>query len=87
MGRISKCALFWGAVGLALTGCETHKPWYRRHDDEATTSKKDFDLDTTKIPSVDSDSKNSQPFFKNSRLQGGWSSEARSIERDLGVGG
>lgn len=85
MRRLSTNALIWGAIGLSLAGCDTTKPWFRRHDDEATTSKKDFNVDTTKIPSVDSDSKDSQPFFKNNRLQGGWSSEARSIERDLGV--
>jgi hypothetical protein len=77
--------LLIGAIGWALCGCDTHKPWYRR-DDDATTSKRDFDVDTTKIPSVDSDAKDPQPFFKNNRLQGGWSSEARAIEKDLGVG-
>ena len=85
MRRISTHALIWGAISLLLVGCETQKPWYRRHDDEATTSKKDFNVDTTKIPSVDSDSKDSQPFFKNNRLQGGWSSEAREIESHLGA--
>jgi hypothetical protein len=85
MRRLSTYALIWGAIGLLSAGCETHKPWIRRQEDEATTSKKDFDVDTTKIPSVDSDSKDSRPFFKSNRLQGGWSSEARAVERDLGV--
>jgi hypothetical protein len=86
MRRLSIHALIWGAIGFGLAGCETHKPWLR-HNDDATTSKQDFDVDTTKIPRVDSDShsKDSQPFFKSDRLQGGWSSEARAIEKDLGV--
>jgi hypothetical protein len=77
------------ATGLAvpLTGCETLRSGRRSNDsDDATTWKKDPATDTSKIPSVDSDSNNPRPFFKNDRRSGGWSSEAREIERDLGVG-
>jgi len=39
----------------------------------------------TKIPAVDADARNPQPFFKNNRRPGTWSSEAREIESHLGV--
>ncbi|HKI16448.1 MAG TPA: hypothetical protein VKA15_01130 [Isosphaeraceae bacterium] len=81
MRRFSTHALVWSALGLSLAGCEPHQSWLRQKDDDAASS----DKDTSKIPAVDSDSKNPQPFFKSNRLLGGWSSEARSIERDLGV--
>jgi len=84
MRRFSRRALIWSVIGVSLAGCDTHRPWLRQ-DDQETTAKKDFNVDTTKIPSVDSDAKDPQPFFKNNRLKGGWSSEARAIERDLGV--
>ena len=57
-------------------------PERRRHGELGKDSS-----EASKIPSVDSDGKNPQPFFKNNRLQGGWSSEACSIEKNLGVGG
>jgi hypothetical protein len=85
MRRIFTHTLIWSALGFSLAGCETHHPWLRHKDDDKVSSDKDSSSDTSKIPSVDSDSKNPQPFFKNSRLQGGWSSEARAIERNLGV--
>jgi hypothetical protein len=86
MRRFSTHALIWSALGLSLAGCETQHPWLRHKDDDMASSDKDSSSSTSKIPSVDSDSKNPQPFFKNNRLQGGWSSEARAIEKDLGVG-
>jgi hypothetical protein len=81
MRRFSTHALIWSALWLSLAGCETHHPWLRHKDDDMASSEKD----TSKIPAVDSDTKNPQPFFKNDRLLGGWSSEARAIEKDLGV--
>jgi hypothetical protein len=44
------------------------------------------EADPTKLQAVDADTKNPQPFFKNNRLSGGWSSQAREIESHLGVG-
>ncbi len=85
MRQFSTHALVWSALGFLLAGCEPHQSWLRSKDDDTADSKKDSSLDATKIPSVDSDTKNPQPFFKNDRLYGGWSSEARAIERDLGV--
>ncbi len=81
MRRFSTHALIWGALGFSLAGCEPHESWLRHKDDDTASSSKD----ATKIPAVDADAKNPQPFFKNDRLLGGWSSEARAIERDLGV--
>jgi hypothetical protein len=78
-----------GCLGLTLSlaGCETHRPWLRPRDgDEGSSRAVNSDSSTAKIPGVDSDSTNPQSFFKNDRRSGGWSSEARSIERDLGVG-
>jgi hypothetical protein len=46
---------------------------------------KAVESDTNKLMSVDSDSSNPKPFFKSDRRSGAWSSEAREIERDLGV--
>ncbi len=83
MRRFSTHALIWGALAFAfsLAGCEPHQSWLRHTDDDTASS----DQDSSKIQAVDSDTKNPQPFFKNNRLLGGWSSEARAIERDLGV--
>jgi len=85
MRRIFTHALIVSALGLLLAGCEFHHPWLRHKDADTASSEKDASSDTSKIPSVDSDGKNPQPFFKSNRLQGGWSSEARAIESDLGV--
>jgi hypothetical protein len=78
---------------MASSGCETLHSWLRsKHDDAAKQSDKDdprkpkaVESDTSKIMSVDSDKDNPKPFFKSDRRSGGWSSEAREIEKDLGV--
>ncbi len=44
------------------------------------------ETDPSKVLAVDADAKNPQPFFKNNRRSGTWSSEAREIESHLGVG-
>jgi hypothetical protein len=77
------------------TGCDTLHSFLRGKDNDADSAKKDekddsskmkaVDADTSKILDVDSDSKKPQPFFKSNRTSGGWSSEAREIEKDLGV--
>jgi hypothetical protein len=80
-------------VGVLLTlsmGCDTLHSFLRGKNSEDgkddSSKPKAVVTDTSKILDVDSDSKNSQPFFKNNRPSGGWSSEAREIERSLGVG-
>jgi hypothetical protein len=78
---------------MGSSGCETLHSWLRPKDDEdAKKSDKDdptkpkaVDSDTSKILGVDSDKDNQKPFFKSDRKSGGWSSEAREIEKDLGV--
>jgi hypothetical protein len=85
-------SLTFAVVTMANTGCESLKQAIRFSDaDEVSaTSMKSggetVDSDPSKIHAVDSDGKNPQPFFKNNRRSGGWSSEAREIESHLGVG-
>jgi hypothetical protein len=82
-----------GAVVTGMTGCDTLKSWHRNNDDDGVPSSKSDDpykptavqMDTSKISGVNSDSNNPTPFFSNSRRWSGLSSEARDIERDLGV--
>ena len=80
-----------GVVTAALTGCDTLAPWHRQKDDDQAPGGDDptkpgsVRSDTSKISAVDSDSSNPKPFFSNSRRWSGLSSEARDIERDLGV--
>jgi hypothetical protein len=84
--RLQGTALVSLGLVLPLAGCESHRSWLRPGDHgDTTTATKDPYSDTSKIPSVDSDSHAFQPFFKNDRRSGGWSSEARDIEKDLGV--
>ena len=83
-------------IVIGSMGCDTTRSFLRHDKDDDAASKKDKDSDddakpksvssdTSKIRSVDSDDKNPQPFFKSNRSSLGWSSEARDIERDLGV--
>ncbi len=77
------------ALCLVSTGCEPHDSWRRRNEDDDLPRRgsdvKAVDSDTSKILGVDSDEKSTKPFFKSDRTSGGWSSEAREIEKDLGV--
>ena len=81
------------AVVLGMTGCETLRSRLRHGDDDRAgvsnsddvTKPKAVESDTSKIMGVDSDSNNPKPFFKSDRRSGAWSSEARAIEKDLGV--
>jgi hypothetical protein len=85
-----------GLAALSIGGCESLRQAIRsQSDDHAQKSVKPtsgatdptaVESDPTKLQAVDSDSKNPQPFFKNNRPSGGWSSEAREIESHLGVG-
>jgi hypothetical protein len=82
-----------GVVMAGVTGCDTLKPWHRNKDDDDVPSSRSDDpykptsvqTDTSKVLGVNSDSNNQTPFFSNSRRWSGLSSEAREIERDLGV--
>ena len=74
-------------------GCETlHSMLRSRKDDEAARHEEDdaykpksVESDTSKIPSVDSDDKDSKPFFAGGRRPGTWSKEAQEVEKSLGV--
>ena len=89
MRRFPWLGLVLGVLCLVPAGCETHRSWLRPKDDEdyqvRSSGIKAVDSDASKILGVDSDEKKSEPFFKNNRRSGAWSSEARSIEKDLGV--
>jgi hypothetical protein len=86
-------ALCLGMVIAGMTGCDSLRPWHRKDDDDGVPSSKSDDpykptavqSDTSKVIGVSSDSSNQTPFFSNSRRWSGLSSEARDIERDLGV--
>src|SRR5271168_4331068 len=96
MRRLICRGLVVSALLTMSTGCETLHSFLRGKDSDDGAAKKDdkddslkvkaVDSDTSKILDVDSDSKKSQPFFKSNRTSGGWSSEAREIEKSLGVG-
>jgi len=86
-------------VMMALTlgvvsGCEELRHALRSSDNDqasmtASTGNKSNDTvetEPTKIQAVDADAKHPKAFFQNNRPSGGWSSEAREIEKDLGVG-
>jgi hypothetical protein len=84
--RVSWPGLILGTVCLVQCGCDTTKPWHRKKDSEDPHAMKAVESEADKIESVDSDGKKKkEPFFKSNRTSGGWSSEARSIESDLGV--
>ena len=94
MTRRSMCrVLCVSAVMAGMTGCETLRSRLRPDDDDRgrvsdaddVTRPKAVESDTSKIMGVDSDSSNPKPFFKSDRRSGAWSSEAREIEKDLGV--
>jgi hypothetical protein len=78
------------SIVLGSMGCETTRSFLHRDKDgdvasDDPTKPVGVSSETSRIRSVDSDDKNSQPFFKSNRSSLGWSSEAREIERDLGV--
>jgi len=88
-------ALVLGTLAIGSSGCEPHQSFLRpkdpddKHaqngDQDDPTKPKAVQSDTSKIMSVDSDSKEQKPFFKSDRRSGGWSSEAREIEKDFGI--
>ena len=89
MDRFPLLKVVLGVLCLVPTGCETHRSWLRPKDDDdikvRSSDAKAVDSDASKILGVDSDEKKPEPFFKNNRRSGAWSSEAREIEKDLGV--
>jgi hypothetical protein len=94
MTRRSMCrVLYVSAVMAGMTGCETLRSRLRPADDDRgrasdsdeLTRPKAVESDASKIMGVDSDANNPKPFFKSDRRSGAWSSEAREIEKDLGV--
>jgi hypothetical protein len=87
------------AASVLATGCENLRHATRIQKDDHIEKVKGeekvigdpveptaVDADTSKIRGVDSDGKTSaKPFFKNNRKPGALSTEARDIERSLGV--
>lgn len=94
--RFLALLLLIGLTGATIAGCESlRQAICSGSDDHAQKSVKTtngtaetsaVESDPSKLQAVDSDTRNPQPFFKNNRLSGGWSSEAREIESHLGVG-
>jgi hypothetical protein len=87
-------AIVLGTLALGALGCETHHGFLRPKDDGDRSTKTAQDdpatptaveSDTSKIMGVDSDKDKPRPFFNSDYRSGGWSSQARAIERDLGV--
>jgi hypothetical protein len=95
MRRFIFHGLVLSALAIGAVGCEPHRSFFRpkdeadpvaqKHDQDDPTKPNAVQSDASKIMSVDSDSKDQKPFFKSDRRSGGWSSEAREIEKDLGV--
>jgi hypothetical protein len=85
--RIPWRRLVLGAVCLVSLGCEPHHSWLRHNDDDESSGRaKAIESDASRILGHDSSGNDtSKPFFSSDRRSGGWSSEARAVERDLGV--
>jgi hypothetical protein len=87
--RLPWLRLVQGALCCALLGCESHRSWLRPKDDDDTKvrshASKSAGSDGSGIIGADSDETQAEPFFKNNRRFGGLSSEARDIERNLGL--
>jgi hypothetical protein len=77
----------WIAVGLSLTlglsGCETFSQSLRHSASEKDKPRSESEGEKDDVTSVKSEAP--KGFFPNSRLSGAWSSEARDVERSLGV--
>src|SRR5262245_7798259 len=95
MRRFICPGLLLSTLVLGSLGCEPHCSFLRPkdHDEQFVADRAVSDpsrptaieSDASKIMSVDSDPKDPKPFFKGDRKSGGWSSEAREIEKNLGV--
>jgi hypothetical protein len=97
MRQLIARGLILGAVVVGSTGCETLHSMVRSNDKDEVSKKDDKDdvakpkavgSDVSKVDSVDSTDKNSQPFFSkkySSSSFSRFSPEAQQIEKDLGV--
>jgi hypothetical protein len=97
MRQLISRGLILGALVASSTGCETSHSLLRPKDSDEASKKDDtddsakptsVDSDVSKLKSVDSTSKDSQPFFNSTRSRSAFSSfspEAQQIEKDLGV--
>ena len=87
--------LILGALVASSTGCETFHSMLRPKDDDKVSRSDDdaskpgaVDSDVSKLQSVNSNGKDSQPFFSTTRSRSAFSSfspEAQEIEKNLGV--
>jgi hypothetical protein len=78
--------LVLAAVCLMPAGCQTLHSWLHKDDDDKMASSDSKDDSNSKIIGSSPDDKTSaNSFFKSDRRVGGLSSEAQSIERDLGA--
>jgi hypothetical protein len=95
MRRLFNRGLVSSAIVLGATGCETTHSFLHRDKDDGVAAKKGgaddetsptkVSSDSTKIRSVNSTDKDQTPFFKSDRTPSAMSSQAREIERDLGI--
>src|SRR3954469_3344446 len=79
--RILRLGLILVCGGSALPGCETLQNSLRPKSDSDVVPA----TGSTEEPAEPADVPTPKTFFHSSRLSGAWSSEARDIERNLGV--
>lgn len=82
--------LFVAGFCLVPVGCEPHHSWLRDKGDDdakalASGSPTQDDLKSEKIIGGSAEDSDARSIFKGTRRSGGWSSEAREIEKDLYV--
>ena len=75
-------------LGTALAGCETRKQMVDRRDPDEAIAAAKYRAEALEADRADDlrASTVAKGFFKNNRLQGGWSDQANEIEESLGVG-
>lgn len=87
---IGPACVLTACAAIVSSGCETLRPSTRKQVEDVTeeVAVEAEDIargSASKIPSVTSDPRKPSPFFKNNRLTGGLSDQARDIESSLGV--
>ena len=81
MSRRLRLPLVVGLTFVALAGCDaTTRPWQRKAKEPASI----YLDEPTEDPSF-ARPEEARGFFKSNRNFGGWSSEAREIEKSFGV--
>lgn len=70
-----------GTMLVTLAGCGGLQHTGRRSSHEVDS----LEHQTPKTEAADSDSTDPKAFFRNNRLAGGWSREAREVESHLGI--